>query len=60
MFEGIYAIGDIIAGPMLAHKASEEGVVLAEQLAGSKASFDVGKIPSVIYIWPEVASVWPD
>ena len=57
--EGIYAIGDIIAGPMLAHKASEEGVVLAEQLAGSKVSFDVEKIPSVIYIWPEVASVGP-
>jgi len=54
---GIYAIGDVIAGPMLAHKASEEGVVLVERLAGIKASLDYQAIPGVIYTWPEVAAV---
>jgi dihydrolipoamide dehydrogenase len=54
---GISAIGDIIDGPMLAHKASEEGVVFAEQLAGMKPHVNYDAIPSVIYIWPEVASV---
>ncbi len=54
---GIYAVGDLIAGPMLAHKASEEGVVFAEQLAGMKPHINYDAIPSVIYIWPEVASV---
>jgi dihydrolipoamide dehydrogenase len=54
---GIYAIGDLIAGPMLAHKASEEGVVFAEQLTGMKPHVNYDAIPSVIYIWPEVASV---
>jgi dihydrolipoamide dehydrogenase len=54
---GVYAIGDLIAGPMLAHKASEEGVVFAERLAGMKPHVNYGAIPSVIYIWPEVASV---
>jgi dihydrolipoamide dehydrogenase len=54
---GISAIGDLIDGPMLAHKASEEGVVFAEQLAGMKPHVNYGAIPSVIYIWPEVASV---
>jgi dihydrolipoamide dehydrogenase len=54
---GVYAIGDLIAGPMLAHKASEEGVVFAEQLAGMKPHVNYDAIPSVIYIWPEVASV---
>jgi dihydrolipoamide dehydrogenase len=53
----IFAIGDLVAGPMLAHKASEEGVVLAEQLAGMKPHVNYDAIPSVIYIWPEVASV---
>lgn len=53
----IYAIGDLIAGPMLAHKASEEGVVFAETLAGMKPHMNYDAIPSVIYIWPEVASV---
>jgi dihydrolipoamide dehydrogenase len=54
---GVYAIGDLIAGPMLAHKASEEGVVFAEQLVGMKPHVNYDAIPSVIYIWPEVASV---
>jgi dihydrolipoamide dehydrogenase len=53
----VYAIGDLIAGPMLAHKASEEGVVFAERLAGMKPHINYDAIPSVIYIWPEVASV---
>jgi dihydrolipoamide dehydrogenase len=54
---GVYAIGDLIAGPMLAHKASEEGVVFAETLTGMKPHVNYDAIPSVIYIWPEVASV---
>jgi dihydrolipoamide dehydrogenase len=54
---GVYAIGDLIAGPMLAHKASEEGVVCVETLAGMKPHVNYDAIPSVIYIWPEVASV---
>jgi len=54
---GIFAIGDAIAGPMLAHKASEEGVVLVETLAGRKPALDYDAIPAVIYTWPEVASV---
>jgi dihydrolipoamide dehydrogenase len=54
---GIWAIGDVIAGPMLAHKAEEEGVVLAEMLAGQKPHLDYGIIPGVVYTWPEVASV---
>ena len=56
---GVAAIGDLIAGPMLAHKASEEGVVYAERLAGMKPHVNYDAIPSVIYIWPEVASVGP-
>ena len=54
---GIYAIGDVIAGPMLAHKAEEEGVALAEMLAGQAGHVSYGVIPSVIYTYPEVASV---
>jgi dihydrolipoamide dehydrogenase len=54
---GIYAIGDVIAGPMLAHKAEEEGVVLVEQLAGQKPHVNYDAIPAVIYTHPEVASV---
>jgi dihydrolipoamide dehydrogenase len=54
---GISAIGDLIDGPMLAHKASEEGVVFAERLSGMKPHVNYDTIPSVIYIWPEVASV---
>jgi dihydrolipoamide dehydrogenase len=55
--KGIYAIGDVIAGAMLAHKASEEGVVLAEMLAGQRGHVNYEAIPAVIYTWPEVASV---
>ncbi|HYH68907.1 MAG TPA: dihydrolipoyl dehydrogenase [Urbifossiella sp.] len=54
---GVYAIGDLVAGPMLAHKASEEGVVCVERLAGMKPHINYDAIPAVIYIWPEVASV---
>jgi dihydrolipoamide dehydrogenase len=54
---GIHAIGDVIAGPMLAHKAEEEGVALAEILAGQAGHVNYGAIPGVVYTWPEVASV---
>ncbi|HZU36508.1 MAG TPA: dihydrolipoyl dehydrogenase [Gemmataceae bacterium] len=54
---GIYAIGDLIAGPMLAHKAEDEGIAVAEFLAGKKGHVNYATIPSVIYTWPEVASV---
>ena len=54
---GIYAIGDVIAGPMLAHKAEDEGVILAEILAGQSGHIDYNLIPGVVYTWPEVASV---
>ena len=53
----IYAIGDAIAGPMLAHKAEEEGVAVAELIAGKAGHVNYETIPSVIYTWPEVASV---
>ncbi len=55
--EGIYAIGDVIAGPMLAHKAEDEGVAVAEILAGQAGHVNYDAIPSVVYTWPEVASV---
>ena len=51
----IYAIGDCVRGPMLAHKASEEGVAVAERLAGQKPHVDFEVIPWVIYTWPEIA-----
>ena len=54
---GIYAIGDVIAGAMLAHKAEDEGVALAEILAGQAGHVNYAAIPGVIYTWPEVASV---
>ena len=54
---GIYAIGDVIAGPMLAHKAEEEGVAVAEILAGQYGHVNYAAIPGVVYTWPEVASV---
>jgi dihydrolipoamide dehydrogenase len=54
---GIYAIGDAIRGPMLAHKAMEEGVAVAERLAGQRSGVDYEAIPSVVYTAPEVASV---
>lgn len=55
--KGIYAIGDVIAGPMLAHKAEDEGVAIAEILAGQAGHTNYDVIPSVIYTFPEVASV---
>jgi dihydrolipoyl dehydrogenase len=55
--EGVYAIGDVIAGPMLAHKAEDEGVALAEMLAGQAGHVNYDVIPNVIYTAPEVASV---
>jgi dihydrolipoamide dehydrogenase len=54
---GIYAIGDLIPGPMLAHKAEDEGVALAEMLAGQAGHVNYNTVPSVIYTFPEVASV---
>ena len=53
----IYAIGDVVRGTMLAHKAEEEGVMVAEILAGQKPHIDYNLIPNVIYTWPEAASV---
>lgn len=55
--DGIYAIGDVIAGPMLAHKAEEEGVFVAERMVGQKPHLNYLLIPGVVYTWPEVASV---
>jgi len=55
--DGIYAIGDVVAGPMLAHKAEEEGVVLAEMLAGQSGHIDYNLIPNVVYTYPEVATI---
>jgi len=54
---GIYAVGDVIAGPMLAHKAEDEGSAVAEIIAGQKPHIDYDAIPAVIYTQPEVASV---
>jgi dihydrolipoamide dehydrogenase len=54
---GIYAIGDVIRGAMLAHKAEEEGVFVAETIAGQKPHIHYNLIPGVVYTWPEVASV---
>ena len=54
---GIYAIGDVIAGPMLAHKAEDEGVAVAEILAGRAGHVNYDVIPNVVYTFPEVASV---
>ncbi|NNJ82950.1 MAG: dihydrolipoyl dehydrogenase [Flavobacteriaceae bacterium] len=53
----IYAIGDVVRGAMLAHKAEEEGVLVAEIIAGQKPHIDYNLIPGVVYTWPEVASV---
>ncbi len=53
----IYAIGDVIKGVMLAHKAEEEGVVVAEMIAGQKPHIDYNLIPGIVYTWPEVAAV---
>jgi dihydrolipoamide dehydrogenase len=54
---GVYAIGDVIAGPMLAHKAEEEGVAVAESLAGQAGHVNYETVPGVVYTWPEVAAV---
>ena len=54
---GIYAIGDVIAGPMLAHKAMDEGSACAEIIAGQQPHIDYNAIPGVVYTWPEVAAV---
>ena len=55
--DNVYAIGDVVRGAMLAHKAEEEGVMVAEQLAGQKPHINYLLIPGVVYTWPEVASV---
>ena len=55
--DNIFAIGDVIDGQMLAHKAEEEGVFVAELIAGQKPHIDYNLIPGVVYTWPEVASV---
>ncbi len=55
--DGIYAIGDVITGPMLAHKAEEEGVAVAELIAGQAGHVNYGVIPGVVFTWPEVASI---
>ncbi|MEQ8478466.1 dihydrolipoyl dehydrogenase [Fulvivirga sp.] len=55
--DNIYAIGDVVRGAMLAHKAEEEGTMVAEQLAGQKPHINYKLIPGVVYTWPEVASV---
>lgn len=54
---GIFAIGDVIVGPMLAHKAEDEGVVCAEMIAGQKPHINYDAIPGVVYTWPEAATV---
>ncbi|MEX0809496.1 MAG: dihydrolipoyl dehydrogenase [Dongiaceae bacterium] len=54
---GIYAIGDVIAGPMLAHKAMDEGVALMERLAGQAGHVNYETVPGIVFTWPEVASV---
>ncbi|PPR62074.1 MAG: Dihydrolipoyl dehydrogenase 3 [Alphaproteobacteria bacterium MarineAlpha4_Bin2] len=54
---GIYAIGDCISGPMLAHKAEDEGLVVAEILAGQSGHIDYDAVPGIVYTWPEVAFV---
>jgi len=55
--KGIFAIGDLIDGPMLAHKAAEDGIACVERLAGMKTQVNYDTVPSVVYTWPEVASV---
>lgn len=55
--KGIYAIGDLIAGPMLAHKASAEGIAAVECMAGQPGEVNYDTIPAIVYTWPEVASV---
>lgn len=54
---GIFAVGDVVAGAMLAHKAEEEGIAVAEYISGQKPHIDYNLIPSVVYTWPEAAGV---
>jgi dihydrolipoamide dehydrogenase len=54
---GVYAIGDVVGGKLLAHKAEEEGVVAAEVIAGHHAAMDYRSMPSIVYTWPEIATV---
>ena len=54
---GIYAIGDVVSGPMLAHKAEEEGVACVELMAGQHGHVNYDAIPNVVYTWPELATV---
>ncbi|MNY25092.1 Dihydrolipoyl dehydrogenase [compost metagenome] len=54
---GVYAIGDVVKGAMLAHKAEDEGIFVAESIVGQKPHIDYNLIPGVVYTWPEVASV---
>jgi dihydrolipoamide dehydrogenase len=54
---GVYAIGDVVAGPMLAHKAEEEGIACVERIAGMAGHVRYDCIPNVVYTWPELASV---
>jgi dihydrolipoamide dehydrogenase len=55
--DGIYAIGDVIPGPMLAHKAMEEGIAVAEIIAGHAGHVNYATVPGIVYTWPEVAAV---
>ena len=55
--DGVYAIGDLVAGPMLAHKAEDEGVAVADEIAGQYAHVNYNAIPGVVYTWPEAAMV---
>lgn len=55
--KGVYAIGDLVAGPMLAHKAEDEGVAVAEIIAGKPGHVNYDAIPNVVYTWPELAAV---
>jgi dihydrolipoamide dehydrogenase len=53
----VFAVGDAVGGKLLAHKAEEEGVIAAEVIAGHKVQMDYKSIPSVVYTWPEIATV---
>lgn len=55
--EGIWAVGDIVAGPMLAHKAEDDGIAVAERISGKAGHVNYETVPNVIYTWPEAASV---
>ncbi len=57
--QGVYAIGDVIPGPMLAHKAEEDGFALAEMLAGKPGHVDYSTVPSIVYTDPEVRLLDP-